>query len=549
MNAYRALASIGTRPRSPCNITGIISLMPQGTDNSFCGPFSLCCRVALAVAALLCAAPAGSPDTAPGVIVVHPEETAVPLPNPYMGHGIWAGRHGFGNNEKSYTVADDTKGFGDGAALFNWVLIDWDWASLEPREGEFAWKDFDAVVSYWRARGKQFFVRFWVTDDPGWNGRPGADVLPDWLWAKGLKGHDYTGNGGLKRREPDYAGASYASVYLPALEKLLASFARKYDRPDTPVMFLQVMGYGHWADWATWYSKYRFSSVAQKHEILSRIMHTYLRTFKYVPLLEFAGPDWDTDRYRTLDDFLYSKALDVAAAHRFGFMWTGFIDGIGGLYDRATMQRFWREHPILAEGNWNYDDMKDQHTHGTIDENMDGAIDFHANFVHFYLVPGTYQRAMRDDRAAFERALGPGGVGYRLVPASLSWSEEVPAGNLFVLRQTWVNRNAGRLYRAHPLKLYLTGEDGKEVFSEAIPGFDETHWVRGESYPVMSVFHLAKTIPPGAYDVRLALVDAAGKPAIRLGIRGEDAQWRYKVGSVRILPPALSGVCDQAFCK
>ena len=238
----------------------------------------------------------------------------------------------------------------------------------------------------------------------------------------------------------------------------------------------------------------------------------------------------------------------MAANHDFGFIWTGFIDGLGGVYDRVTMERLWRDHPIIAEGNWNYDDMQDQHTHGTVEENIDGAADWHANFFHLYFVPETYKRIMRENHAALEYGLKSGRIGYRLVPTTLSWPAQLPAGHLLVLHQVWVNRNHGRLYMNHPLKLYLTDQGGKEVFSEAIPGFEEASWIEGQSYPVMSVFHLPKTVPAGLYDVRIALVDSSGKPAIRLGIGGMDQDNRYTVGQITILKSDATGVCDSAFC-
>jgi hypothetical protein len=484
----------------------------------------------------------------PGELVVHPAEITAPLPNPYMGLGLWAGPRGLGNNEKDYTVAECTSGFGDDAPLFNWVLVDWAWSSLEPTEGQFAWQDFDAVVRYWSERGKQVVVRFWVTDDTGWNGSPGAEVLPGWLWKKGVKSHSYIGNGGHKILELDYADASYTSVYLPALQRFLDSFAVRYDHAGTPIILLQTMGYGHWADFATWYSKYPFPSVQVKHDVLTRLLQVYIHRFSSIQLLQMAGSDWDGDSYPTLDSYLYSKALDVAAANNFGFIWTGFIDGNRGRYTRTTMERYWRDHPVIAEGSWSYDGVKDQLTHGTMAENVDGAIDWHANFLHLYFAPDAYRRAMREDKKALEGALQSGGIGYRLVPTSLSWPVQLAAGRLLVLHQRWTNRNAGRLYVAHPLKLYLTGAKGNSVFDEAIPGFSETDWVAGKDYSVMSVFHLPKTIAAGEYEVRIALVDASGKPAIRLGIAGEDSMHRYQVGKIRITAKDTLKVCDNPYC-
>ena len=509
-------------------------------------PYNLFLPLMVISGCIVCFAQA---DNLPQVVTVHPEEIGGPIPNPYMGLGLWVGPRYYGMNpQKNYTVEDLTTGFGNDAPLFNWVMVDWDWASLEPREGRFVWQEFDTVAQYWSKRGKQLVVRLWVTDDAGWNGNPGLPVLPQWLWGKGLKSHEYVGNGGRKIFEPAYTDPSFNSVYLPALQKLLKSFANRYDKTSTPVMFLQATGYGQWVDWASWYSKVQFPSIQAKHDVLASVMETYIGIFHHIPLFEMAATDWDGGRYLTLAQLLYAKALDVAETNKFGFIWTGFIDGLSGKYDRETMERFWQQHPIFAEGNWSYDEMKDQRTHGSVNENVAGAVDWHSNFFHLYFGPDVYKRAIREDRTALERALGPGGLGYRLVPTSLSWPAQLPSGHLLVLHQGWMNRNAGRLYITHPLKLYLTNNDGKEVFSEANLAVNESAWIQGETYSLMSVFHLPRTVPPGKYDIRIALVDSSGKPAIRLGIVGEDGEHRYTVGEIQILPSDAPKVCINAYC-
>jgi uncharacterized protein DUF4832 len=476
------------------------------------------------------------PDESTKATKATPVELETPLPNPYMGWGLWAGPRQYGYNEKSFTVAENTTGFGDDAPLFNWLLIDWDWASIEPTEEQRNWKDFDAVVDYWKARHKQFVVRFWVTDDAGWNGHPGVPVLPDWIWGKGLRYDEYKGNGGVMQREPLYADPSFKNIYLPELRKFLQDFARRYDQPGTPIVLLQVMGYGHWADWATWYSHYKFPSVKVKHEILADIMQVYIQTFKHIQLMEMGDWDWNASEFATIEDHLYNKALDVALEHHFGLIWTGFIDGLGH-WDRDIMEEYWRQHPIVAEGNWNYDDLVDQKVHGTFAENLDVGLTWHANYTHFYFGSPVYKRAMREQPDVIRRGLKQGGLGYRLAPLSLSWPGSLPAGDLLVFKQDWVNRNVGRLYVRHLLKLYLTDAQGNEKFSEVDTSFDETQWVQGKDYPLISVFHLPRNLTPGMYDVRIALADVnAGKPEIKLGIEGLDPQGRYKVGEIRIEP-------------
>ncbi len=482
--------------------------------------------------------------------MVIPTEIQAPLNNPYMGWGLWAGSYNDFTADRygqKLSVADNTTAFGDDAASFSWVLLDWPWAAAEPSEGRFDWKDFDAIIDYWRARNKHVLLRFWVTDDPGWNGKPGGIPCPDWLWAEGVHYREYVGNGGVKRREPDYADPSYQAIYLPELQKLLTAFAGKYDKPGTPVMFIQVMGYGHWADFATWYSKYQFPSLEFKHNLLAKIMGIYINTFKNIQLIEMASGDWNKADDQTLQDRLYNKALDVAVAHHFGLIWTGFIDGLT-YWDRDLKGKYWHTNPIVAEGNWDYWVMKKDLVHGTPDENLDLALDWHSNFAHFYFDAVAYKQVMQEDKAFIDRGLRSGGLGYRLVPTSLGWPDAVPAGNLLVFRQTWVNRNVGRLYVQHRLKLYLTDVDGNEKFSEVDTSFDPTNWVNGQEYSLISVFHLKNDLPPGTYDVRIGLVNEEGKTHINLPIDGGDRDGRYRVGTIRVLAPVSTSACAQAYC-
>jgi hypothetical protein len=212
------------------------------------------------------------------------------------------------------------------------------------------------------------------------------------------------------------------------------------------------------------------------------------------------------------------------------------------------MNREWRQHPIIAEDNWDYLELKDQGTHGTLDENLDLMLEYHANLAHYYVRSTTYARAMKEDRGNFERGVSAGGLGYRLVPRSLSWKAELPAGDLLVVKQHWVNRNVGNLSELHFLKLYLTDSTGHEKFSEMDRSFDPRTWVQGQEYTQTSVFHLPKELAPGEYDIRISLADQSGKPQIRLPIQGGDKEKRYVVGKIRISAARKQAGCDKAYC-
>ena len=492
-----------------------------------------------------------------GTKTVAPTEINDPLVNPYMGWGIWAAPRVLGYYRDAYSLESNTTGFGDDAPLFRWVMLDWDWARLEPQEGQYNWSEFDKVVTYWAARHKQFIVRLWVTDDPGWAGiADHASVCPNWLWQKGVHYREYAGEGNIKQREPDYLDPSFRNIYMPAFSKLLAAFAARYDQSDTPVMFVHVMGYGNWADWATWYSQYPWPNDRVKHETLARIVQLYAGTFRHTRMLMDYMDDWDSDKVQTLDDHLYRMALDVGLAHGTGLFDTGFIQGINTQpWMYGTMMKYWQDHPMIGEG-WSYTEIKKDGTHGTIEENLRVALQYHCNCFHWYSDDQGYQLSMREDRTFFERGLQSGGLGYRLVLTSATWPKELAPGQLLVLDQTWVNRNVGRLFVRYPLRLYLTDVAGSTQYSETDRAFDATHWVQGQSYVYASIFHLPTDLKPGEYDIRIALVDAAGKleinpegrgpgefhrriafgnPRIRLAIAGVDSEMRYKLGTLRIL--------------
>jgi len=245
---------------------------------------------------------------------------------------------------------------------------------------------------------------------------------------------------------------------------------------------------------------------------------------------------------------MYRQALDIAIPKHVALARHAFIDGFD-YWDILVMKNYWTQNPMWAEGNWAYTAIKDQGTHGTFDENIDVMLDWHSNWGHFYTDAESYKRCMREDRASLERGLESGGLGFRLVLTRVSWPVELPAGDLLLMRETWVNRNVGRLYQRHPLKVYLTDAQGNEKFSEVDRSFDETPWVRGETYPVIGISHLPKTLSPGEYDVRIALVDNTGKPQINLAIQGQDSEKRYKLGTIRILPARSQAACDSGDCR
>ncbi len=464
---------------------------------------------------------------------VQPREIDVPLTNPYSGWGIWLGLRYF--DGRIFSNEYNTTGFGDDAPLFTWAVVDWMWADLEPAEGKFYWAKFDSIIDYWKVRNKQFLVRLWVTDDPGWNGAPGSTACPDWIWNSGVKYHEYKGEGNSQKREPDYVDPSYEKIYIPLLRKFLRAFAERYQNSTSNMMVFQVMGYGQWGEWHTFMSNYPWPNKEKKHQVLVGIIKEYMDIFSSTKLAISYGIDTDFKQVNSLEDCLYRKGTNIAIANDFCLTRHGFIDCLEK-WDTKIMENHWKNCPLLAEDNWSYSDIKNHGTHGTFDQNLDVMLEWHSIYGHFYTDAESYKRTMKEDKATIERGLLAGGFGYRYVLVSASWDKELTAGRMLVFKQSWINRNAGWCVKQFPLKIYLTDKDGNEKFSAIDIAIDISKLYKGEYYSKSTMAGLPNKLAAGEYDLRIALVDETGNPAVKLAIEGIDKQKRYKLGTIKILP-------------
>lgn len=169
-------------------------------------------------------------------------------------------------------------------------------------------------------------------------------------------------------------------------------------------------------------------------------------------------------------------------------------------------------------------------------------MDYHVNIGHTWVYNRKlYDEHTNDYRHLYEAGLNAGGLGYRFVLTSATYDKHISAGDTLTINQTWVNRNVGRAYRVYPLKVYFIDLDtGKEIWSGADKEFNQISWIKGRNYDVTSKFQTPSNLPSGTYELRIAMVDGTGTPAISFGIAGGDAQKRYRIGGVTVSPSSRS---------
>jgi hypothetical protein len=123
-------------------------------------------------------------------------------------------------------------------------------------------------------------------------------------------------------------------------------------------------------------------------------------------------------------------------------------------------------------------------------------------------------------------------AGYRFVLREVAYVPVVARGGRLPVGMKWANAGVGKLYREYPLELYLLDRAGKVVHRSRAQA-DARQWLPGDHAVAESV-EVPRGLKPGDYTLGLALVDPAGKPAIRLACNGPEAGLLYRLGKVTV---------------
>jgi hypothetical protein len=383
------------------------------------------------------------------------------------------------------------------------------WADLEPREGEYNWAYWEPALRFWAGHGKQIALGVMCTNAHSkekW-------CTPPWVADAGAKGYDYLREGDaydagarLTRWEPDYADP----IFLAKLERFLAAFAARYDG-DPRIAFIDIRSYGVWGEWHTPHPT--TTAVLRQHIDL----HT--RAFRKTQLVVPWGMDANIPVYQ------------YAFARGIGFR----RDGIGGPPQGREAEMYplvWGTAPVVFEfwGHYEYLKAKGWWTKYPIEPYMAQQ---HASYISLYWEANA--RTFIDAEPAYIRRLG-NRMGYWFILAQADYPATVAPGAALEITLRWENRGVAACLKNYPVALFLTDANGDTVVTAVSSNSDTRRWAPGATTTEHISALLPATLPPGTYELRLALLDSplATHGALRLGITGRDAQGRYLVGPVEV---------------
>ena len=491
------------------------------------------CSVTTAVAA---AAFAVLP-VASGATTVRPQDTGEALINPGMGlahyhysNRLWA--YGM------YSKPGDTDPLPGTSVVYFRVL----WNDVEPQEGVFRWDIFDSVAQNWIRAGKKIAFRIICCNQT-------ENATPDWVREAGSKGvwfpPYYEGVPPAERWEPTYDDP----VFLEKLTNFLKAFAARYDG-DPSVAFVDVGSFGLYGEGHTGrtakLSREETERVARLHIELHRTLmpNTYLVLSDDVAGSNSKEPDLPFLKY--MREQGVGLRDDSIMCSQYGW----WHDHWGRLFAPTLPVVLETGHITMCSdmGNWKK---------GRILE----CVEKHqASYFTFHGFPEDFRETHAEEIAAVNRR-----IGYRLMPLSVTFPDEVTAGEAVEIAAEWVNKGvapclpggfaawslvdgAGNVCWSftdeafdmkslaptledgpHPVKTLSRGRFGHKA---AIPPWNDMvlHSLRTRGRVTETSFDMLK---PGRYALCVSVGTRQGEPAIALPIAGGSGR-RYRLGSVTV---------------
>lgn len=436
------------------------------------------------------------------------------------------------------------------------------WSFIERTRGVYDWSRLDESIAFWSRQGKRIILRV-STEDLGCyacTGYAGFRGIPEWLRNQ-LSASLYSYFDVSTWEFPDYQNASYQA----ALVRFLAAYGARY-RDNPFVDAVGIRGYGQWGEW---HSGHNFPDEASRISTLRWLMDQWLapwqgkKTLMVSASYEYRNtvvpPSASLATYGEHDysQFLRVSAFDYAMTKpNLAFRRDGFDAGLANVIkpdlDGRLLNEAFNDGRLLPNFAEFFGDYEWFRSRNASRAGLDHALRSHPNYAVLQgwtcsdpEVPGLdAARFYREQlQTVVKPALMRGGLGYRLEIGASSYTHRLgPGVAQLLVDTTWSNVAVGRATTNYGIRYYLVdAATGREAWASTYRGFD-VRTLTGAASPIVRASFPAPTLPAGDYLLKVALVDSAGTPAVRLAISGRDALGRYTLGVVRSTAAAPSAL-------
>lgn len=470
-----------------------------------------------------------------GYETVYPEKIKGNLTNPGMGF--------VGLEEPTYTGIPNVGWAGDLPEL-NEISLSTSWAHIETSDGLYDWSNLDQVINYWTSKGKRINLRICTDTLILPNTYKG---VPDWLLSKYHVGYETLHYDSAAPVTTYKAIDVKNAAYQKYLRRFLSELSKKY-AANKMVDTVEIRGFGVWGEW---HSGHSFNSYEERIKTLSDIIDEYYNAYKETGKLIVLSCAWeykeDTKPYvanpANYQDYVKWSAFD----HAMSLPNVTFRrdSGAGGLkYDSdarilSDFMRSGKRLPLLAEYYASPQDAISSSLGFSVQEGIDDILfKMKPNYITTLGWVNAEAAKLIKDGYSYLFDRGNEKMGYRLAIDYARYEKQAAPGSEISVLTSFSNSGTGRFWYKYPLKVYLLDKDGNEAASSVNEKFDARTILNGDITDFYTKVNLPKDIKEGKYKVAAAIVDETGKPAISLGMAGNDGNKRYALGEIEITASA-----------
>jgi hypothetical protein len=378
----------------------------------------------------------------------------------------------------------------------------WFWNELQPAPDRIRWEIIDTALEEARRHQQTLAIRLMPYDE--------EHPLPEWFRTSGARRANKPTDKDGSIWQPDFSDP----LYLKHWTALVTGAGARYD--GHPFLdSVDISSVGYWGEgWSNYMPAFQFQKA---------LIDIYFDAFKRTPLLmNFDEPSalaYGTGRgagWRL--DCLGDMGGQWPDRPTFSHMLDFYPQQIA----RMGIQDVWQRSPVSLETCWVPGYWKEKGW--DVDYILAQALRWHVSSLNVKSspIPSEWQQKF----AEFQKR-----IGYRFVLRRFEYPRAVKAGQMMPVHMWWLNAGVAPVYRPYILTMQFQSAAGSE--SSRLDA-DVTKWLPGDAV-VDQLVYVPEKLRSGSYRLRIGLLDPrTNQPAVRLAIKGREADGWYNVGAITI---------------